>query len=565
MSQADNLAALATNVNSSGVLQPAGGGTGTSTSTGTGSVVLSNSPTLVTPTLGSASATQLATGLGSAAAPALTFTGDTNTGIFSPTADTIAFSEGGTESMRIDSSGNVGIGTSSPVTNSLTVTRAIGQGNLALLSSTAPTSNQRLFFIGAGSETDTGKARIGFETGEAWTAGVSTPTRMYFTTTPSGSTANAIRMLIDADGNVGIGTTSPTRKLHVSGADTWVSIQETTSGNTGQYLIGTGSVNALRFFDAAVGSERMRIDSSGNLIVGATSQIGSAKFGVQRSTAGECIRWTDGATGGVITTVASFGTNISSDALSFTTNSTERMRIDASGNVGIGVSPTVRLQVSGPDGNALLQINQTVNSNRLQIENNSAAYSYYHEGNIPVRFFTNATERMRIDGSGNLLIGRTSATGAMIDAFNGSSSSGVIRARNDVGGAQVFANFDYGGTVIGSITGNNSATAYNTSSDYRLKENIAPMIGALAAVAKLKPVTYDWKAGGSSQGFIAHELAEVVPDCVTGEKDAINEDGSILAQSIDTSFLVATLTAAIQEQQTLIENLTTRLNALEGK
>jgi hypothetical protein len=138
-------------------------------------------------------------------------------------AGPITFNTNTTERMRIDSSGNVGIGTSSPVTNSLTVTRAIGQGNLALLSSTTPTSNQRLFFIGAGSETDTGKARIGFETGEAWTAGVSTPTRMYFTTTPSGSTANAIRMLIDADGNVGIGTTSPN-------ASALLDVQSTTKG-----------------------------------------------------------------------------------------------------------------------------------------------------------------------------------------------------------------------------------------------------------------------------------------------------------------------------------------------
>ena len=72
-------------------------------------------------------------------------------------------------------------------------------------------------------------------------------------------------------------------------------------------------------------------------------------------------------------------------------------------------------------------------------------------------------------------------------------------------------------------------------------------------------------ASSNGQGFIAHELAEVCPDAVTGEKDAVNEDGTIKSQGIDTSFLVATLTAAIQEQQAMIETLTTRLNALEGK
>jgi hypothetical protein len=103
-------------------------------------------------------------------------------------------------------------------------------------------------------------------------------------------------------------------------------------------------------------------------------------------------------------------------------------------------------------------------------------------------------------------------------------------------------------TFAGAITASGSTTSYGTSSDYRLKESIAPMMGALAKVSELKPVTYKWKADGSDgQGFIAHELAEVVPECVTGEKDAVNEDGSIKPQSIDTSFLVATLTAAIQE------------------
>jgi len=88
------------------------------------------------------------------------------------------------------------------------------------------------------------------------------------------------------------------------------------------------------------------------------------------------------------------------------------------------------------------------------------------------------------------------------------------------------------------------------------------MTGALAKVAQLKPITYTWKASGqSTQGFIAHELQSVVPDCVVGEKDALNADGSIKPQGVDTSFLVATLTAAIQEQQAIIVSLKARLDA----
>jgi hypothetical protein len=115
------------------------------------------------------------------------------------------------------------------------------------------------------------------------------------------------------------------------------------------------------------------------------------------------------------------------------------------------------------------------------------------------------------------------------------------------GSAGFFA-FKRNGTFTGGISQTDAATAFNTSSDYRLKENIAPMTGALAKVSQLKPCTYTWKASGlASQGFIAHELAEVCPEAVFGEKDAVYEDGSIKSQGIDTSFLVATLTAAIQE------------------
>jgi len=88
------------------------------------------------------------------------------------------------------------------------------------------------------------------------------------------------------------------------------------------------------------------------------------------------------------------------------------------------------------------------------------------------------------------------------------------------------------------------------------------MTGALAKVTLLKPCTYKWNIDGSDgHGFIAHELAEVVPQCVTGEKDAVDADGNPKYQGIDTSFLVATLTAAIQEQQAIIESLKARLDA----
>ena len=130
-----------------------------------------------------------------------------------------------------------------------------------------------------------------------------------------------------------------------------------------------------------------------------------------------------------------------------------------------------------------------------------------------------------------------------------------------------YIGFGIGTGEIGSITqSGTTAVLYNTTSDYRLKENIQPLSGALARVASLKPCTYTWKSAPeeTGEGFIAHELAEVCPQAVSGEKDAVNNDGSIKPQGIDTSYLVATLTAAIQEQQALITQLTARITALEG-
>ena len=156
---------------------------------------------------------------------------------------------------------------------------------------------------------------------------------------------------------------------------------------------------------------------------------------------------------------------------------------------------------------------------------------YYTGGSV----FFGTTSSPASSGAGSAFVSDGEARWQLIQNQNTTDPRALQSFRNPNG-------------AIGSIQTSGSATSFNTSSDYRLKNTIAPMTGALAKVALLKPCTYKWNCDGSdSQGFIAHELAEVVPQCVTGEKDAVNEDGSIKSQGIDTSFLVATLTVAIQE------------------
>jgi hypothetical protein len=190
---------------------------------------------------------------------------------------------------------------------------------------------------------------------------------------------------------------------------------------------------------------------------------------------------------------------------------------------------------------------------------------------------------MRLDSSGNLLVGTTS-TNPVASRVNGSGllAGGGLRVRCSSGvsyfgidstsGTNLNFYTDNGSAFVGAgtISSSGSTTTYATSSDYRLKENVQPMSGALDTVLALKPVTYTWKpefAGTSpnGQGFIAHELQEVVPDCVTGTKDAIDKDGKPQHQGVDTSFLVATLTAAIQELKSIIDQQDARIKTLEGK
>ena len=185
---------------------------------------------------------------------------------------------------------------------------------------------------------------------------------------------------------------------------------------------------------------------------------------------------------------------------------------------------------------------------------------------------TAGSERMRIDSNGYTMIGVTSALNdSRLSVSQGSASNAMFIATAGAGNRAI--GFINSSTFVGDIVTSVSSVAYNTSSDYRLKENVAPMTGALAKVALLKPCTYTWKIDGSEgQGFIAHELQSVVPDAVSGEKDAVetytDEDGNeqtrIKPQGVDTSFLVATLTSAIQELKAELDATKAEVQALKG-
>ena len=317
----------------------------------------------------------------------------------------------------------------------------------------------------------------------------------------------------DASGNVGIGTASPSVKLDVSGA---IKVPSVAFGANGGYFFNYGG---------NTGSRSWAIKNDVNTY---------GDFVIQTSTTQTSSTYVD------------------------------RLNIDSSGNVGIGTSsPTRRLQVYQTTGDYQARFGYS-DSYYYDFGRNSTSgyFNFYGNQSGAVGYIWGGVdgERMRIDSSGNLLVGTNTAGGGNGVTFYTGAESWWKKTVN--GNAIAFF---INSTNVGTISLSGSTTAYNTSSDYRLKEDIAPMKGALDRVSALKPVTYKWKIDGSAgEGFIAHELAEVVPDCVTGEKDAVDEEGKPVYQGIDTSFLVATLTAAIKEQQVFIEELKAKVAALEA-
>ena len=318
-------------------------------------------------------------------------------------------------------------------------------------------------------------------------------------------------------------------KFNTSGGtitgNTAVSVSSTVAA---LHITQTGTGNALVIEDESnPDSSPLVVDSSGNLGIGTTSNLASSKLDVRGR-----VRVGSGNSSGDAEVIWS---NYASATTAWTAsvrqdvgganNDLKFLRFDSSGNyqgVAMQIDTSSRLNIGTTSNPTISNAPGTINL--LAVGGDAINIKHTQNGN-------------------NLLnLWQTGTSGFSAIAFYKGDTQ----------------------NIVGTISCTTTATTYNTSSDYRLKENVTSMTGALAKVAQLKPVTYTWKIDGSTgQGFIAHELQEVVPGAVTGEKDETYSNGNPKYQGVDASFLVATLTAAIQEQQLIINQLVADVAALK--
>ncbi len=418
------------------------------------------------------------------------------------------------------------------LTTSLTLSGGTANGVAYLNTSKALTTGSAITFDGTNFAT-TGTASA---TKLIPTGGSATGNGMYLPASNqvAFSTNGTEAVRVDASQNVGIGTASPTQKLDVNGN---INI---TNANSNRIAFGAGDTFT---------------PSGGNV---------TAAYGM---------------------TVGGFVTNSISlsgyNGIAFYSSNTERMRLDSSGNVGIGTSsPAQKLHIQ--QTSAAASLTQLVLQNADNTAGTGSAIGFANHTSsglltgklesaidganaYSLRFYTyqsGLNERMRIDTSGNVIVGGTS-TSSNEATYQG---GGVFTSRRASSAGTTHANFLNGGSTVGSITSNTTTTFYNTTSDYRLKENATPVTTGLQTIAALKPVNFDWVSNRiADTGFLAHEFQAVIPNCVMGTKDAIDANGNPVYQQIDRSGAIPFLVAAIQEQQALITALTARITALENK
>ena len=392
--------------------------------------------------------------------------------------------------------------------------------------------------------------------------------------------------------------------------DTGLVFNKTTDALTVAGLVTAGSATITG--DLTVATSALKVDSTTGRVAINTATFASAAIGVIQSSAtrsaGFIFNNSAGTYGGTIgldaagsgggsqnVAVLAVGTDLSlysGNALQHKISNPgvfnwydgvggTRMTLNSTG-LGIGVSPGVKLDVLSASAEGTIRLTSTIDGSTASPKGSSlsfrsgssstetariASFNRFSNVNGGDLVFSTADSsqvlqtRATIDSSGNLLMGVTATPSGSIGGsgfISDSNSRKQLYLATTSTSSQVLAIFLNPNGVVGTIETNGSLTAYNISSDYRLKQQVKPLTGGLARVNALKPSSYNWKSDGSTgEGFLAHELAEVVPFAVSGEKDAVNEDGSMKTQGVDLSKLVPILVAAIQE-------LTAEVNALKN-
>jgi hypothetical protein len=348
------------------------------------------------------------------------------------------------------------------------------------------------------------------------------------------------------------------------------------------------------------------IDASGNatfsgrLLVGATTEghpdaddltleASSGYTGItlrSGTTQGGAIYFSD-ATSGAAEYDGQILYSQNSQSMSFATAQSTRIVIDSSGNVGLGTSSFTATssgrQILEINGASSALINLDVGGTRKAYHSTDGTDVFsYNVASGSYVFGTNDSERMRIDSSGNLLIHQSASTtpgtgnisvGASFESLGSTVGSALHLSRSN--GPSLFLNanantqvarFHASGTEVGSISVTGSATAFNTSSDYRLKENVVSLDDGITRLKQLSPKRFNFIASPEKtvDGFIAHEAQAVVPQAVSGTHNEVDDKGNAVMQQIDQSKLVPLLTAALQEAIAKIETLEAKVAALEA-
>lgn len=354
---------------------------------------------------------------------------------------------------------------------------------------------------------------------------------------------------------------------------------------------GTGVVN--------IGSGQVYKDASGNVGIGVTPSAwsgitsvlqmpgGASIFGFGNGTNVLSNTYFNGGYKYVATAAASryelqYGSHLwftapsgtAGNAISFT----QAMTLDSSGSLLLGTTSNVGLKLysykvgDNDQLNSRFLTQNTANTVVTYLDvgsnptNNTCYFDATGSNGASMLFRTGGSERARIDANGAFLLNTTTRLYSAIATIRSVNTYTLTSARTGTGADGHFV-FENANGAVGTIFTSGTGTAYNTTSDYRLKNNPQPMTGALEFIRRQRPVTYTWKVDGSlAMGYIAHWLQEDgAGQCVTGMKDAVGEDGKPQYQGVDSSFMVAPLNAAIKELADIVDRLTARLEVLENK